>query len=113
MKEWAIGLGAVMLLPIILKAGKNYLSKLASEQTLLAIKVALERGDDDDDALIHAIAHWVDKKTEKLGAGDKPAQVASKLCEKVPLLSGKEGDIADIIRSVLLAVEKSAESDSK
>lgn len=111
MKEWAIGLTLAMGLPFAFKWGKAYLSKLAADKMLEAIRIALEKGDDDDDVLIHAIVKWVERKTESLGAGDKPAQAATALCERFPLLKGKEADVTDLIRSVIIAVEKAAESD--
>ena len=97
---------SLVMVPFIWAFVRKRIAKAAAENFTKLVRAGLEAGDEDDDVLILAIAHWIEKKAEKLGAsnGDRPMVIAKWICERVKFLRGRESDLADLIKDILAEV---------
>lgn len=107
---WAHWLTGLVLLPIVWPFVKRFLVGQVVNEFVALVKEGLEAGDEDDDALILAVVHWIDRKCGALGVAG-PARfkvLAADLADRVKFLKGREEIVAELAEAVVSGVGEAA-----
>jgi hypothetical protein len=109
---WSVGLVATVAIPLALPLIKKWAAGLVGARLIEAMNTALSAGDADDDVVVLAVVKWVEVKSAKLGVQGEGrlAVVARELCAKVPVLSGREAAVQDLLVALVKAAEDAAKS---